>query len=128
MANQMFVNFSVKDLNISIDFFTKLGFEFNPQLSDENGACMIVNENSFVMFLTESLFHLFTTKQVCDSGKNTEVAISLSAESREKVDEIMDKAIEAGGLEAADPQDNEWMYGRSFSDPDGHIWALFHIV
>ncbi|NPE30542.1 glyoxalase/bleomycin resistance/extradiol dioxygenase family protein [Methanococcoides sp. SA1] len=127
MITQMFVNLPVKDLNRSIEFFTKLDFEFNPQLSDEKGTCMIVNKESFVMLLTESFFKMFTTKQISDAKKSTEMAISLSAESRDKVDEMVIKAIEAGGLEEGEPQDYGWMYGRGFEDLDGHIWAIFHM-
>ncbi|WP_340818236.1 VOC family protein [Methanolobus sp. WCC4] len=127
MTTQMFVNLPVKYLNRSVEFFTRLGFEFNPQLSDEKGSCMIVSDDSFVMLVTEELFHLFTSKQTCDPHKCAGVAISLSSESREKVDELIRKAIEAGGSEAAEIQDNEWMYGRSFEDLDGHIWAIFHV-
>ncbi|WP_406661713.1 VOC family protein [Methanolobus sp. ZRKC3] len=126
MNNQIFVNLPVKDLNKSIEFFTKLSFEFDPQLSDEKGTCMIMDKDSFVMLLTESFFHMFTTKQICDSKKCTEMAVSLSAESREEVDELIDKAKEAGGLEG-ETQDYGWMYGRSFEDLDGHIWAIFHM-
>ena len=127
MTGQMFVNLPVKDLDRSTEFFTKLGFEFNPQLSDEKGSCIIINKESFVMLLTESFFRIFTAKHICDSKNCTGVAVSISTESREKVDELVNKAIEAGGFEAAEPQDHEWMYGRSFEDPDGHIWAIFHM-
>lgn len=127
MNTQLFVNLPVKDLNRSIDFFTKLGFEFDPKLSDDNGTCMIVNKDSFVMLITEDLFQLFTTKPICDSKKCSQMAISLSAQSREKVDELVNKALKAGGLEASEPQDHEWMYGRSFNDLDGHIWAILHM-
>ncbi|WP_445475654.1 VOC family protein [Methanococcoides methylutens] len=127
MNSQIFVNLPVKDLNRSIEFFTKLGFEFDPQNTDEKGTSMIVNKDSFVMLLTEDFFKIFTTKQICDSKKSTEVAISLSVESREKVDELLNKAREAGGSEEIEPQDNEWMYGRSFEDLDGHIWAIFYM-
>ena len=82
MFNQMFVNLPVKDLNRSIEFFTKLGFEFDPQLSDDKGTGMIVNKDSFVMLITESLFKLFTAKHICDSKKCTQVTVSLSAEIR----------------------------------------------
>ena len=127
MSTQIFVNLPVKDLNNSVEFFTKLGFEFNPQLSDDKGSCIVLSEDSFVMLMTDDLFSLLTTKQICDSMKCVEVAVSLSTESREEVDELISKAIEAGGSEAAEPQDHEWMYGRSFEDLDGHIWAIFHI-
>lgn len=127
MNSQIFVNLPVKDLDRSIEFFTKLGFEFDPQNTDEKGSSMIVNKDSFVMLLTESFFKIFTTKQISDATKSKEVAISLPVESREKVDELLNKAIEAGALEEIEPQDLGWMYGRSFEDLDGHIWAIFHM-
>ena len=124
---KIFVNLSVKDLNKSIAFFTKLGFNFNPQFTDENATCMIVGEDIFIMLLVEKFFKTFTKKEVCDTSKNTEAIVALSVESREKVDQMMDKAIEAGGGEPREKQDHGWMYGRSFEDVDGHLWEVFFI-
>ena len=125
MATKIFVNLPVKDLNKSIEFFTKLGFTFNPQFTDENATCMIIGEDSFVMLLVEKFFKTFTKKAICDSTKSTEAILALSADSREKVDEMMNKVIEAGGIESREPQDHGWMYGRSFQDIDGHLWEVF---
>ena len=122
---KIFVNLSVKDLNKSIAFFTKLGFNFNPQFTDENATCMIVGEDIFIMLLVEKFFKTFTKKEVCDTSKNTEAIVALSVESREKVDQMMDKAIGAGGREPREKQDHGWMYGRSFEDVDGHLWEVF---
>ena len=88
MTTGIFVNLPVKDLNKTIDFFTKLGFRFNPQFTDENATCMIVGEDIFVMLLVEKFFRTFTKKEICDASKNTEVIVALSVESREKVDQI----------------------------------------
>jgi predicted lactoylglutathione lyase len=121
------VNLPVKDLNKSIEFFTKLGFTFNPQFTDENATCMIVNENIFVMLLVEKFFKTFTKKEICDAAKDTEVIIAFSAESREKVDTIINKVIEAGGKEHRKPQDHGWMYGRSFEDINGHLWEVIYM-
>jgi predicted lactoylglutathione lyase len=121
------VNLPVKDLNKSVEFFTRLGFEFNPQFTDENATCMIVNKDIFVMLLVEKFFKTFTKKQICDTTKDTEVIIALSAESREKVDEIINKAIEAGGREHRNPQDHGWMYGRSYEDINGHLWEVIYM-
>ncbi|MGH9979237.1 MAG: VOC family protein, partial [Nitrososphaeraceae archaeon] len=107
------------------DFFTKLGFNFNPQFTDENATCMIVGENIFVMLLVEKFFKSFTKKEVCDTTKNTEAILALSAESKEEVDQMMVKALGAGGSEPREKQDHGWMYGRSFEDVDGHLWELF---
>jgi predicted lactoylglutathione lyase len=127
MATKIFVNLPVKDLDKTIAFFTKLGFKFNPQFTDEKGTCMIVGEDIFVMLLVEKFFKTFTKKEICDAAKSTEVILALSAESREKVDQMMNKAISAGGTEFRDPQDYGWMYGRGFQDIDGHLWEVFHM-
>ena len=120
MSKQIFVNLPVKDLNKSKDFFTKLGFSFNPQFTDDKAACMVISENIFAMLLTEQFFKTFTKKEISDAKKTTEVLIALDAESREKVDEMVKKAVDAGGSIYRDPEDHGWMYGHSFSDLDGH--------
>ncbi|MCG3111182.1 MAG: VOC family protein [Candidatus Manganitrophus sp. SB1] len=125
MATKIFVNLPVKDLKKSIDFFTKLGFTFNPQFTDETATCMIVSEENFVMLLTEEKFKSFTPKPVCDATKSTEVLLALSLESRAKVDEIVRKAVAAGGTTYKEPQDHGFMYAHGFQDPDGHIWEPF---
>ena len=127
MAAKIFVNLPVKDLNKTIEFFTKLGFTFNPQFTDENATCMIVGEDIFVMLLVEKFFKAFTKKEICDTTKNTEVIVALSAESREKVDQMTTKAIEAGGRETRERQDHGWMYGRAFQDIDGHLWEVIYM-
>jgi uncharacterized protein len=129
MKTKIFVNLPVKDLNKTIEFFTKLGFKFNPQFTDENATCMIIGseDNIFVMLLVEKFFKTFTKKEICDTSKNTEVIVAVSADSREKVDQMMSKAIESGGVESRDPQDHGWMYGRSFEDIDGHLWEIIYM-
>jgi uncharacterized protein len=125
LKTKIFVNLSIMDLNKSVAFFTKLGFSFNPQFTDENATCMIIGEDIFIMLLVEKFFKTFTKKDVCDTSKNTEVIVALSVESREKVDQMIEKAIEAGGSEPREKQDHGWMYGRSFEDIDGHLWEVF---
>ena len=125
MTRQIFVNLPVKDLSKSIEFFTKLGFTFNSQFTNENATCMIVGENIFAMLLVEKYFKTFTPKEVCDTSKFAEVPISLSFESRAEVDEIVAKAIAAGGTTYKEPQDQGFMYGHGFQDLDGHIWEIF---
>ena len=127
MTTQIFVNLPVKDLNETVDFFTKLGFAFNPQFTDENVTCMIVNNDIFVMLLVEKFFKTFTKKEICDTTKDTEVIVALSTESREKVDQMINRVIEAGGKEHRKPQDHEWMYGRSFEDINGHLWEVIYM-
>ncbi|ODT73363.1 MAG: extradiol dioxygenase [Nitrosomonadales bacterium SCN 54-20] len=107
-----------------MDFFTQLGFAFNPQFTDETTACMIVEENIFVMLLTEEKFKVFTPKEICDAARSTEVLVCLSCESREKVEEIVRKAVAAGGTTYSEPQDHGFMYGHGFQDLDGHIWEV----
>ena len=127
VAKQIFVNLPVKDLGKTIEFFKKLGFEFNPQFTDENATCMVVNDNIFVMLLVEKFFKTFTQKEICVTTKNTEVIIALSTESREKVDQMLENVIKAGGKESRKPQDHGWMYGRSFEDLNGHLWEIIYM-
>jgi predicted lactoylglutathione lyase len=127
MAKQIFVNLPVKDLNKTKDFFSALGFTFNPQFTDENAACMIIGENIYAMLLVEKFFKSFTPKAISDAMTTTEVLIAIDAESREKVDEMIHNAIKAGGMEPRAPQDHGWMYGRSFQDLDGHIWEVLYM-
>jgi predicted lactoylglutathione lyase len=127
MITNIFVNLPVKDLNKTVEFFTKLGFTFNPQFTDENATCMIVGKDIFVMLLVEKFFKTFTKKEISDTTKNTEAIVALSAQSREEVDHMMDKVLGAGGREARDPQDHGWMYGRSFEDINGHLWEIFYM-
>jgi predicted lactoylglutathione lyase len=127
MTTQIFVNLAVKDLSRTVEFFKKLGFAFNPQFTDENATCMIINDNIFVMLLVEKFFKTFTKKEICDTTKDTEVIIALSTESREKVDEMMQHVFEAGGKESREPQDHGWMYGRSFQDINGHLWEIIYM-
>jgi hypothetical protein len=125
MARKLFVNVAVKDLDRSVDFFTKLGFSFDARFTDESATCMLVGEDAFVMLLVESRFKDFTKKELADSTTQTEAILALSAESREDVDDLADNALEAGGSPANDPMEMDFMYGRSFYDPDGHLWEVF---
>jgi uncharacterized protein len=127
MATQIFINLPVKDLQKSIQFFTHLGFSFNPQFTDESATCMIVAENIYVMLLIESRFQEFTKKPVSDAKTSTEVLICLDAESRGAVDTMVKNAVDAGGRVYADPMDHGWMYGHSFEDIDGHQWEVAYM-
>jgi predicted lactoylglutathione lyase len=124
MATKIFVNLPVKDLNKSIEFFTKLGYSFNQQFTDETATCMIVSEDIYVMLLTHDKFKTFTPKKICDATKSTEVLVCLSCESRADVDEMVRKAVAAGGVTYNKPQDYGFMYSHGFQDPDGHIWEV----
>ena len=121
MAKQIFVNLPVKDLKRSVEFFSKLGFEFNPQFTDENATCMIVGDNIFVMLLVESFFKTFTPKELCDATKYSEVIVTLSTDGRQKVDEFVSKAVEAGATTPNKAKDYGFMYQHGFQDLDGHL-------
>jgi predicted lactoylglutathione lyase len=120
----IFVNLPVKDLDRSVDFFTRLGYTFNPTFTDETATCMIISDQIYVMLLTEAKFRTFTPKEICDTSRYTEVLVALSAESREAIDETVRKAVAAGGSMYNEPQDHGFMYQHGFQDPDGHIWEL----
>lgn len=125
MARQMFVNLPVKNLDKSVEFFTKLGFTFNPQYTDENATCMIVDESSYVMLLMEPFFRTFITKDICDTSRHVEVITAISSSDRAEVDEMVTKAVAAGGSTPREALDYGFMYNRAFTDLDGHIWEIF---
>jgi len=125
MAKQIFVNLPVKDLDRAVAFFTRLGFTFNAQFTDATATCMIIGENIFAMLLTEEKFRGFTPKAICDSSTSTEVLIALSYDSRAEVDDLVNKALAAGGTTHSEPQDHGFMYLRAFQDLDGHNWEIF---
>ncbi len=127
MATKIFVNLPVKDLEQSIAFFTGLGFAFDPRFTDETATCMIVGQDIFVMLLTHAKFATFTPNPICDATKSTEVLVCLSIESRKGVDEMVRKAVAAGGRIYNQPQDHGFMYAHGFQDPDGHIWEVMHM-
>ncbi len=127
MNTQIYVNLPVRNLERTKEFFTSLGFGFNPQFTNDQGACMVVSGDIYVMLLTESFFQTFTGKPVADANKVTEVLVCLSCESRQKVDEMVAKAIAAGGKAPRAPQDHGFMYGHGFEDLDGHIWELAYM-
>lgn len=119
-----FVNLPVKDLNKSIGFFSKLGFNFNQQFTDEKATCMIISDESYVMLVTEPFYQTFTVKKIADTTKTTEVLVTLALDSRASVDAMAVKAVQAGGKQAQEPHDQGWMYDRSFEDLDGHMWSV----
>lgn len=125
MSRQIFVNLPVKSLDKSVEFFAKLGFEFNPQFTDKNATCMIISDNIFAMLLVEKFFKTFTEKEISDTRESIECINALSAGSKKEVDDMITKAVKAGGKEPRPAQDHGWMYGRSFEDLDGHTWEVF---
>ena len=125
MSQMIFINLPVADLNKSMDFFKKLGYGFNPQFTNEHGACMIVSDTIFVMLLSHGHYKNFTDKDIINAHQSSEVMIALNADNKEAVNELVDKAVKAGGNEIRKPQDYGFMYQRSFDDPDGHTWEIF---
>lgn len=126
-ADKIFVNLPVKNLNKTVEFFTEIGFEFNPQFTDENATCMVISDHIFVMLLVEDFFKTFTKKDISNSSTTSEVIVAISAESREQVDEIVNKALAAGGRASNDPVDHGFMYSWSFEDINGHLWEVLYM-
>lgn len=125
MYQQMiFVNLPVNDLDASKAFFTELGYTINPQFSDEKAASVVISDTIIAMLLTKPFYATFTKKEIADATKTSEVLVCLSAESRDKVDELVGRAIAAGGTETGPTQDHGFMYGRAFDDLDGHTWEV----
>jgi len=123
-GRKIFVNLAVQNLKRTKAFFSALGFDYNPKFTDDNAACMVISDEAYVMLLAESFFKTFTTHEVCDTARQTEALIALSCESRNEVDQLVKKAVGAGGRDAMPPQDHGFMYGRSFYDLDGHHWEV----
>jgi hypothetical protein len=118
------MNLPVKDLDRSVQFFTALGFTFNQDYTDQNATCMVVNDDAYVMFLVEKFFQTFTSKEIVDATSATEAIMAFSVDSREAVDQMVSKALDAGGTESQPVQDYGFMYSHSFQDPDGHLWEV----
>jgi predicted lactoylglutathione lyase len=127
MPSKVFINLPVRDLDRSVEFFTNLGFSFNPQFSDDKAGCMVVSDSIFVMLLTETYFKTFIDTGVCDANQQTEVLIALDADSVEEVKEFISKAHSLGGRIYAEPKDHGFMYQHSFADLDGHKWELVYM-
>ncbi|MFB7110401.1 MULTISPECIES: VOC family protein [unclassified Streptomyces] len=125
MYQQMiFVNLATNDVAASRKFFTDLGYTINPQFSTDECTCVVISDTIIAMLLSKQHYANFTKKEIADSTKSSEVLICLSAESREKVDELVQKAVAAGGTATDEAQDQGFMYGRSFDDLDGHTWEV----
>lgn len=127
MPRMLFPNLPVQDLARSKAFWTALGFGFNAQFTDDNAACMVVNESTSVMLLSEPFFKGFTTRQICNTATHTEAFLALGLDSRAEVTAMVEAAIANGGSPAQPPQDHGFMYQWSFYDPDGHHWEPFYM-
>lgn len=124
-ASQIFVNLPVKDLDASMAFFKALGFAFNPDFTDSNAACLILGPNLYSMLLTHPFFSGFAPREIADTSRTCEVLVALQLESREKVDDIVRRAVTAGGAIYSEPKDHGFMYQHGFTDLDGHVWEVF---
>lgn len=125
MLREIFVNLPVKDLNRSRTFFQALGLSFNPQFTNDKGACLEIAPNIYAMLLVEPFFQGFTKLPIADAKKSTEVLIALSCDSRAEVDELVAKAVAAGATTPNAPQDHGFMFQHGFADLDGHQWEVF---
>lgn len=125
VSHKLFVNIPVSDLQRSITFFEALGFAFNTQFTDATATCMLVGEDAYFMLLTRDRFTGFSQAPLADPKRETGALYAISVGSRAEVDEMVHKAVAAGGSHAVDPQDHGFMYGWSFRDPDGHHWEVF---
>ncbi|MEV4060409.1 VOC family protein [Nonomuraea dietziae] len=127
MATKIFINLHVSDLNASIDFFTKLGFAFDADLTTDDAGCMVIDERIYALLVTEPFFRTITGREPADTAVAQEVALALEVAGRERVDELADAAVSAGGQASGEPQDEGFMYSRSFRDLDGHLWSVLHM-
>jgi uncharacterized protein len=125
---KIFINIAVRDVERSVAFFTELGFAFDPEFTDDEAACLIINEQAFVMMLGKDRFGDFTTKAIVDAAFATEAILSVTAASRDEVNLLVERALAGGASPATEPIDEQFMYGRSFHDLDGHLWEIFHLA
>lgn len=127
MSRLVFINLPVADPKRSIAFFKELGFDHNPQFTDDSGACIVISDIIHVMVLSHEKFKSFTPKEIADATKTSEVLNALACDSREEVEDLVKRAVAAGGSIYADAVDHGFMYQHGFQDPDGHIWELFYM-
>jgi uncharacterized protein len=127
MHKQIFVNLPIADMAKSQAFFKALGYSFNPDFTNDQGAALVLGENLYAMLLVRDFFATFIDKPIVDAKKSTEVLVCVSCDSREQVDSLVAKAVAAGGTAPRKPQDHGFMYSHGFEDLDGHIWELVHM-
>ena len=128
MAKQIWLNLPVKDVKKSKVFFDKIGFSFNEENETAQSACMIVEKNFVVMLFEEAVFGAFLQNKITDTKSSSEILISIDAESRDEVDVLAQKVVEAGGVVFSKPTEIQgWMYGCGFADLDGHRWNVLYM-
>lgn len=128
MNKQFFLNLPVADLSKSMAFYKALGYSHDFKFSDETGACIVISETIYVMLATHAKFRQFTPKTICDTATQTEALFNLRCESRKEVDDLVARALAAGGTTLDKAEDLGFMYSHSFVDLDGHQWGLFYIT
>lgn len=124
MVNSLFINLPIENLKKSVDFFSQLGFTFNPQFTDEQSTCMIISDNIFVMLLEKAKFQSFIEKPIA-SRDTTEAILALSCDSADEVRTLTEKALELGARKLNEPEDMGFMLSWGFEDLDGHLWDVF---
>ncbi|MFP5081705.1 VOC family protein [Pedobacter sp. JCM 36344] len=127
MAKKIFINLPVADLQKAMTFYTAIGFTNNPMFTDETAACMTLTEEIYVMLLTHPKFKEFTKKEIGNTIKMASVINSLSVDSNEEVNTMIERAIVAGGTEPNEAKDFGFMQQRSFEDLDGHLWEVLYM-
>jgi len=126
--SQMFVNLPIRDMARSRAFYEALGYRFNPQFSNDQGACLVLGENLFAMLLVHDFFATFVDRPIADARQTVQVLVALPCASREAVDALADRALAAGATTPRGAQDLGFMYSRAYADPDGNIWEAFHMA
>jgi uncharacterized protein len=127
MTRQVFINLAVKDIDKSMEFYTRMGFTNDPQFSDDSAKCMVWSESIFVMIMTCEKFQSFAAKPIADTKSKLAAIFALSVESLEKVNEIANNAIATGGTEPTEMKDYGFMQQRTVEDFDGHTWEIFYM-
>ena len=128
MHQQIFVNLPIENMARSQAFFRALGYEFNAEFTNDQGACLVVGDNLFVMLLVKDFYQSFTAKAIADARATSEVLVCLSCQSREEVDTLVAKAVAAGATTPRPAQDLGFMYSHGFDDLDGHTWEFVHMA
>ncbi|MGX7395278.1 VOC family protein [Carnobacterium mobile] len=125
-VKSIFINLPVEDLTKSVDFFSRLGFDFDPLYTDENASCLILKEGVFVTLILKDYFKSYTGKEVPDAATETEVMVTLVAAKKNLVIEFLEKALALGATEQKVENTEKYIYYRRFTDLDGHLWELLY--
>ena len=127
MSTKVFINLPVANLPASTAFFTGIGFSFDPTFTDENVGCLVIGDDVYALLVGAEFFTSETGRQVADTSTTNEVTIAVQVDDRERVDDIVDKALAAGADAAGSEVPDDFMHSRSFRDLDGHFWSVLHM-